>query len=299
MTPIDATTRGPTTAALVQACRWIELHLGDFRLARWMGSSDDAFWASIKAIAELAHAGDFLARAPGAEQRSLGAAWIDLAWDEVEHGATIRNVIAADPRFLPVVLTYVPFHLIGRRSAEVSDAIARQAPRATLGPIEWSLVAPVLEILDVPVPAAATTAAREHSVLTRRPPVDTMAPDAAYILAHECFYASRWGHEPARYADANARDYVHETLAALMERATRAGDADLLAELILAALVTRTDVDARALEVVERAQTPTGNVVPPPRLLTRHQRFVHPTMPRTYHTTLAAIMAWARWELAP
>src|SRR5262245_56014162 len=88
MTAIDATTRGTTTAALLQACRWIELHLGDFRLARWMGSSDDAFWASIKAIAELAHAGDFLVRAPGAELRTLGDAWIALAWDEVDHGST-------------------------------------------------------------------------------------------------------------------------------------------------------------------------------------------------------------------
>lgn len=294
MSPGDDTTRGYAPSRLLpRACRWIEDRLGDFTLARWRGdAADEAFWASLKAIAELAHAGDFLVRTPDATSRVIGRAWLDRAWDQTERGAAIRRVLAADPRFLPVALTVIPFHLAGLRDAATLDVIRAQLPRTTMSALEWTFVVPALDILGIAAPAAGAQRAREHGILARRPPADTLPQDAAYILAHECFYATSWGHTEARL-DAELARYVATALASLVERAIAARDADLLAELILATRTHRLAVDPRALDVVEEAQGPDGNVIPPPRLDTRHRRFVHPTMPRTYHTTLAAIMAWA------
>jgi hypothetical protein len=282
MMPLDATRAH--WQPFVAACRWVEHRLGDFTISR---GSRDAFWASLKAVAELAHAADFLRRMPDAAWHATGDRWLDHAWREVGHGEVIVEVIAKEARFLPVALTFVPFHLAGLRAQRVLDAIAAQLPRAELVPLEWTFVLPALAILELPVPSRPM-----QSVLVRRTPAAELSLDDTYTLAHECFYVARWGHASPSI-DAETAAYVADVLPALVERFRGAGDADVLAELVLASRTCGVAVAAGASEAIAAAQAPEGNVVPPARLVSEHRRFVHATMSRTYHTTLAAIMAWA------
>ena len=270
--------------SLERACGWVDAHLRDFTISR---SSQDAFWASLKAVAELAHAADFLRRMSDAVWHATGDRWLDLAWREVGRGELIAQAIAKDPRLLPVALTFVPFHLAGLRSARAVDTIASQLPAATLAPLEWTFVLPALAILGIPAPARPT-----QSVLARRAPAAELSVDETYTLAHECFYVAHWGHVAPAFDDATAA-YVAAALPALVDRFRAERDADVLAELVLASQTCRVAVAAEASQAIAAAQAPEGNIVPPPRLVTTHRRFVHPTMSRTYHTTLAAIMAWA------
>jgi hypothetical protein len=304
----------------------------DFRLAAIEGGQrGEGFWASLKAVAELAHAADFLMRDARAGVAARGQRWMAHAWREIGEGEVVRTAIAADARFLPAVLAYVPFHLAGRELAEVPrmrDVVDRQLTGAVLRPIEWTFVVPALELLGLggAATAAQRALAKEHSVIGKRPGAD-MVRDDAYILVHECYYAARWGHEVPSYSDVGAEGYVGAILPALVARACADEDADLLAELILASRTTlQHAVAPEAYEIVERAQTAAGNLegrgaveadpaeaagsaglaapaapaAPaalerssgPPIREARFQRLGHPTMSRTYHTTLAAIMAW-------
>jgi hypothetical protein len=334
---------------LARACGWIDRRLeSDFRVARIdAGARDEGFWASLKAVAELAHAADFLMRDARQDVAAQGRRWLAHAWAEVGEGEVIGAALAADPRFLPAVLSLVPFHLAGRERAGLDDIVARQLRAAALQPLEWTFVVPALELLGL-VDAASNqqrAMARQRSVLARPLGAD-MARDDVYILVHECYYASRWGHEVARYDGRAIEGYVGAILAALIRRACAGSDADLLAELILASRTTlQGAVDPQALEIVERAQTAEGNIqdLECPAECggggmneggigkgggtsrggrddevgrtgetgggrdeagrvegstarepgSRFQRLAHPTMSRTYHTTLAAIMAWA------
>lgn len=276
--------------SLLAASRWVDRQVADFALTPWQRrAEDEAFWASLKAIAELVHAGDYLVRGSEAHLRESGSRWIAHGWEQVGRGAIHRELLAT-PRFLPVVLTVVPFHLAGHVDPPTLDVIGAGARAAVLSPLEWTLVVPALDILGVDCPVSARALARERSVLGRAT-VD-LAQDDQYILAHECFYASRWGHAPPTL-DAPTMATLERVLPALVERARSAADADALAELLLASRCMRFEVDPNAFSVLAAACSADGNVVPSTPLHTRHRRFAHPTMSRTYHTTLASIMAWA------
>jgi len=269
---------------LRRACSWIDSRLGDFALAPARSDHDEPFWASLKALAELAHAGDFLHRA----KDPRGARWVNHAWQQVRHGELLHEVLAKDPRLLPVILTMIPFHLTAHHHAGVLAIAREHVPRAELSALEWTFVIPALEILGIAVADDIRARGRARSVRHGESPAADLQDDAAYILAHECFYAARWGH-----ASPLPDEYLASTLPMLVERARANADADLLAEVILASRCSNIRYDPRVFEVLAAAQTPAGNILPPPRLETQHRRFVHPTMSRTYHTTLAAIMAWA------
>lgn len=262
------------------AAGWIDGRLREFVLAPWQrGAQDERFWASLKAVGELAHAGDWLSRTVDPIR---GRRWLDHACREVRDGELLRAVLARDPRFLPAVLVVVPFHLAGRGDPATVDVVRAQLPHATLSDLEWTFVAPALEILGV---------AHDRG---RRGLAAGPGADAAYVLAHECFYATRWGH--GRAADED-RAYAARTLPAMI--ASARSNVDLLAELVLAACCMEVPIDAGTLEMLDAAQASDGSITPPSHVSTRLPRFAHPTMQRTYHTTLAAIMAWAAAMMRP
>jgi hypothetical protein len=275
-------------AELERACAWIDARLEQFRLVR----SREFLLASLKALAELGHAADYLLRSRRPRAIAVGERWIDFAWNELGRGAVVRTIVNADPRYLACAATYVPFHLCGRRDDELGRLIAAQAERATMSDLEWTLMVPLLRLLDL-VPSEAMPAyAARLSVLVNRPPAALMPVDAIYLLTHECPYATSFGRTPPDF-DAATEAYLATTLPALLTRCRDNGDTDALAELVVAWHSVRADcTDAATWQHLHEAQTSDGNLTtqPQPSLVARRP---HPSLGRTYHTTLAAIMAWS------
>src|ERR1051325_51198 len=69
------------SAVLARACAWIDSRLEtSFRLAPFDGDRREGpFWASLRAIAELAHASDVLLRNPRPGAAALGRRWLEHA----------------------------------------------------------------------------------------------------------------------------------------------------------------------------------------------------------------------------
>lgn len=279
----------PSPIAL--ACGWINAHLAAFHVER----KRESLAASIKAVAELAHAADFLLRSADAEQSALGHAWIEQAWAALEQGELLRELVASNPRLLPFGAAFLPFHLCGYRNEALRSTLAAQAQRAHLGPLNWTLVVPVLRLLAIEPSSQMEDQARLCSVLHNQTSAAAMPPDAVYVLLHECLYASAYGRHAPRGSE-QVTAYLRAVLPALVSRFVDLPDSDILAELILVSQVLGLhDVNGRAHQRLVAAQIPDGSVMAiesntaQPTILPRP---VHPGLPRSYHTTLVAIMAW-------
>lgn len=268
------------------ACAWIEANLARFVVA---GADVTARMASIKAIGDLAHAADVLERAGDPR----GTAWLTAATAALAGGERIRELIAASPMYAPAAVTFLPFELAGRGNPALIATLAAQVTRAELPPLAWTMLVPTLELYGIAPTAAMRAAAARTSVLANRTPAARLPEDAVYVLAHECMYATRWGRTRPAWDDATSA-YAARALPELIDRAIAARDADLLAELVLA---THAALDIcvapAAWDMLAAAQAPAGNVEPPATLITMFPRLPHPTLGRTYHTTLVAIMAWS------
>jgi hypothetical protein len=279
-------------SGLARAVSWIDRRLDLVRVDH-KTTPDNAYLASIKAIAELAHAGDTLTRGGDPGRAAIGARWLETAWSELDGGEALAELIRRDPMFALTAVGFLPFALAGRRCAALEAALAEQTPRVEMAALGWALLVPSLEILGVAAPTGAVERARTASVLAGRPAPDRMATDAVYLFAHECLYASRWGRRPAPF-DAELAAYVDAALAQLAGRYAAAGDADVVAELILAGhSLGRVCAAPEIWSALDDTQTGDGNLVAPPLSDIRRARLPHPRLGRTYHTTIAAIMAWS------
>lgn len=259
------------TRGLSLACRWVDARLDQFRLRR----EPEVLLATLKAVAELAHAADYLSRGG---DRARGRRWLAHAWAEIEEGDVIRALVEADARYAPAAIAFLPFHVTGHRCPALYAVLERQVKRLRPSALEWTMTAPALAALGI-------GARPEQTPGAWRPPGHV---DGAYLLAHQCLYDSDWGRRPPRTVDTDAR------IVAELTRAVAAGDADLAAELVLARHAHSGQcVDDDAWALLDAAQSSDGNVVPLPHIDTRVPRARHPTLSRTYHTTLAAIMAWS------
>jgi hypothetical protein len=273
---------------LAHACSWIETQLPLFAL----GAGElGARMAMIKALGDLAHGGDVIERMPDRTYAARGTTWLDFAHGELAGGEHIRQLIAVNPMYAPAAVTFLPFELSGRGNPRLTATLAEQVRRADLPPLAWTMLVPTLELYGITPTTMMRVAARRTSILANETEAAVMPFDAAYVLAHECMYATRWGRAAPEWDD-RTDTYARRVLPALAERATAAGDADLLAEVALAHHAITGD----ALDIwdaLATAQTPAGNVEPPAQLVTMFPRLPHPRLTRTYHTTLVAIMAWA------
>jgi Domain of unknown function (DUF6895) len=275
---------------LDRACGWVDAHLGEFAVDR--AAPAVARMPPVKAVAELAHAAEVLERSEQPGAAATGRRWMDHAWRQIDGGEVIRELIAADARFVPAVITFLPFHLSGRTSARLTATLAAQLAVAPLDPLGCTMTVPAAQILGARPPPALVAGARPLSVLASRTAPAVLPQDAVYVLVHECLYETRWGRRAPGWDDATAA-YVAAALPALIERFTADLDADLLAELALAVHAVSADrVPDPAWAALAGAQVAGGNVEPA-RLVTIFPRLPHPVLTRTYHTTLVAIMAWA------
>ena len=165
-----------------------------------------------------------------------------------------------------------------------------------MGPLNWTLIVPVLRLLEIEPSSEMEEQARLCSVLHNQTSAAAMPPDAVYVLTHECLYASAYGRYAPRCAEP-VTAYLRTVLPALVSRFLDLPDVDILAELLLVSQVLGLkEVDGRVHQRLAAAQTPDGSVLAldsSPTQTSILPRFVHPGLPRSYHTTLVAIMAWA------
>lgn len=275
------------TEPLARACRWVDANLTKFAIV----AEPAAVMPTLKAVTEVFHAGDYLARTEAATWKPIGERWKAFAWQQIRGGGLIRDMLATTPRNLPVVAAFVPFHLAGHVDPTVAPLVTKQLSGQIIAPLIWTIIGPALRILGIPWQATgARVGGKPISMLAWRVAPEIMPQDAVYLLAHECMYATSWGDAPSPL-DVETAEYVAAALPVLAER--HAHDADVVAELIIAMHALYLPCAAPAAwQVLERAQTRAGNVEgPPPHSMFR--RFPHPCLERTYHTTLAAIMAWS------
>ena len=274
---------------LSHACQWIDLHLLDFKV----NPSPAWLFASIKAVTELAHAADFLLRTGEPRWVAVGHRWMEFAWAEIKGGELLRALIKSDARLVPIGIAFLPFHLSGHHSDALNATMEAQVRATQMDPLGWTLTVPALEILGIAADPVMQVQARPLSVLANRTAAALLPQDAVYLLAHECLYASSWGRHAPRYPEETA-DYVAATLPALISNCCDVGDADVLAELVLALHSSSLPcVDLEVWKILQDAQEADGNVVSREQLNTLFPRLVHPVLQRTYHTTLVAIMAWS------
>ena len=161
-------------------------------------------------------------------------------------------------------------------------------------PFAWQLFVPTLLMLGIqPMPSRAEEAWRRGVLANRPAELVTMPADPVYLMTHECFYSSHWGHIRPLYGHLIV-EYVADMLPKLVAYYRAKGHADLLAELILASHTQGLACPpASAWDILVAAQSSDGNIVPPENPGTDYPRLAHSILPRTYHTTIVSIMAWA------
>jgi hypothetical protein len=232
---------------------------------------------SLKAIAELAHAGEILGRRDPAR----GRRWLEHAWSELDRGAVIAELAAAASRNALLATLLPPFSRAGLDSSEAIDAIDRQLGAALFSGVEWAYLCPVLDGLGIEAPASGRRASASASLLATRPDPWTPVLDAAYQLTHEVFYATVWGGAPDRL-DPEAGDYLRRWTPSWIDHRVELGDTDLVAELIMVARIAGVAAPVAAAELVAAAQRADGSIAGP---ADREVAWHHPT--------LVAIMAWS------
>lgn len=277
-------------ATLARASQWVQDHLDEFAIEdRGLG-----LVPSIKALTELFHAGDLLARTNDPELGWMGEWWMDFVWQQIRGGELIERVIAADVRYLPVVTTFMGPHIRGRRNPSLLATVAAQLDGYRMPPVLSAVMKPTLRILDIEAPPELFEEP-SRSVLENRPDPAAMTLDEAYLFTHESFYVTTWGTAPSTLDDTTAA-WIGRTIPVLAER--YASNPDLIGELITAShLLYLPCVSPRLFDIVRAAQRPEGDVVSPEPVedpaTALFKRYRHPRLPRTYHATLVAIMAWS------
>ncbi|HEY0254905.1 MAG TPA: hypothetical protein VGC41_25440 [Kofleriaceae bacterium] len=266
------------------ACAWVEAQLPAFALTP---ASPSAHMAMLKALGDLAHCGELLSRTPGRER--VGTHWLDRACEWLADGERIHELVARNPIYAPAAATALPLILAGRVRGGLVETLRRQVAIAQLPSLAWTMLVPTLELCGISPSAEMISLARKTSVLAQKSDPARIPFDAAYVLAHECMYATKFSREDPPW-DAATTAYACAALVTLEQRARAAADADLWAEL---AIAYRAVTGTRWLDTSFFSQTRAGNVEPPAELTSIFPRLPHPRLSRTYHTTLVAIMAWA------
>ncbi|MGE5184502.1 MAG: DUF6895 family protein [Acidobacteriota bacterium] len=275
--------------ALERACAWLDLHLDRFRVTA--GARE---LPSIKSIAELAHAGEVLARAVDPRLAARGRAWIAHGWAALGAGAAIAARVEATAHDALLATVLPPFVRAGHRCDALLALVRAQIRSSLFSPAEWAYLAPVLRSLDLAVPAAGVAAEATASILATSPAPWTLALPAIYQLAHEVFYATTWGRDPGALPAASAA-YVRRWLPCWLEHYESARDLDVAAELLAAAICAGAATPAASWASLAGAQADDGSLPPP-----AHRRVDwgadHPddeAFARRHHPTLVAVIAWA------
>jgi len=285
---------------VTRARAWLDANAAQFRVP--LDAGPQPFVRGVKMVAERAQLGDLLGFAP----------WIDDGWRELGEGAHLVHAMTLHPGLALMAPAYVPFHRRGHASAAVLDFVRATAARiADFPPPRRFYIAWAAEALELPCETSFEAAVHD-APLGRRPPPHALTTEDAYAITHAVFYATDWGRRSAelpgrRSAELPGRrsaelpaEYLAEVLEAWWPRCARAGNFDLLAELVMAARCVAAPCPReeiwRALVAAQEADgalpEPTGNV-------SRHLGTGSRDRMRAlthYHPTIVALSAGAMWQ---
>ncbi len=276
---------------LARAVSWVETHLSRFSIDR--DASLEWRLASAKAIGELAHTADMLARRED-PLREVGERWLSHAWSALEGVAWILPLLESTPRLALAASLLPVFHQRGWIEPATITRLHAAMLRAPLDGAELLYAVVSFRRLGVSLPPDVENRAARSTVLIQRPPPWRLNLLALYQLTHELFYASEWGAR-APDLDERALHYARRWIPMWIELAAQSSDTDLVAELLCChELLGGADPVESAWAVIARAQAEDGSVTPPPRVVdVRAAAMPDDAFLLRRHTTLVAAMAWS------
>jgi hypothetical protein len=262
-------------AAFARARAWVTAH--DASFARMPDEPPDSL-PFVKRVAELAVIADVLIRVGDPDGRTL----LETCWDRLERGAIIARLAPATP---PVATVYVPFWRHGLRNAELETAVVASASAVDERPVQL-LITCALRACELTAPWDLDALLRD-SWLGSFPGTWQVSSREAYIATHIVLFLAPTELLPAAY-----RTYLRRAIPAWIALFARAGDLDLVAELVMTAHALGDCVDAAEWQFLFAAQEPDGLM--PFRLAWRGQEV--PAEARflaNYHSTLVTLAACA------
>lgn len=255
-----------------RARAWVENALSEFPVI----VDGESVPLAIKRVGELAMVAGTLVDHGDPSARP----WLDLCWRWFDDGAMLARAITAQPAFAAL---YASFHRHALRSAEVEHAIAGALPGAA-DPALRLLLASALAWCGLTAPWDLD-ALLAQSWLAAAPASAPIPARDAYIATHVVLFLA-----PVGRLDAQLLDRIDDALPVWLEQFARAGDLDLVGELIMVAHALGHCVSRRWWDVLAGAQEDDGLV--PFRAAWRGRPVPARTRFRAnYHSTLAALAA--------
>lgn len=270
----SVTTADPRRAIVQNAMRWMASALDRARSARTI--------REVKRLSEFAVVAYVLDR-PHMPALGIPRAFprrtIVACWRALEGGEALRRFVARDPTWGILVTAYIPFCRFDLRNVQL-ERILRHVLATTEFRLEYAiLIAAAQRLLGGVVGGSREMPGRW---LARWTSGSSTIHDV-YMLAHAVYYATDFGRDGNGLAPVHRRA-VARSVPRLLQRFTRSGEYDILAEVALVASFLRMPVAGRVWETLRSAQRTDGSIP-----FSRRRR----RSARDYHSTLAALMAAA------
>ncbi len=262
-------------AAGLLAQTWVERHEHWFARGAGEGACAGPF---VKRTAELAV---IAAQLIDGGYRS-GRPLLERCWERFDKGAELVKLAATSP---VVATIYVAFWRHGLRSPDLEHMLTRDL-YATDDASVRLLSACALQACGLPAPWDLAGLLRD-SWVGGMPPTWQVTPHEAYVATHVALFLAPTGQLPDGY-----RAYLRRAIPVWIALFARAGDLDLVGELIMTAHLLGDCVDPTEWRYLLDAQEPDGLV---PFRLAWRGRAVPPEVRfhGNYHSTLVTVAACA------
>lgn len=278
---------------LKRGIRWLETHIRQFSLG--LAIDDVHRLQLVKPLGELVLLLELLARRPPLRARAREMTlW---AWEELERGAFLLEVLAARPDLIMVATLLASFQAAGFRNRRITRFVEYLHSTG----FAKALQLPNWRMLDLHVALSRLshrTRFPRHLVSRmwsqHYPEPWLIDHDSAYAFTHEVFYVTDFGRSPERYPK-RTREYVGVCLPAWLEIFHRKSDLDLFSELLMVGGCLRLAAPPGAyarirLPFEEHGFLPSphggGSSLLRPGMTRRRRAFL-----MNYHTTLVGLMA--------
>ena len=267
-----------------QELRPVTLDLVESAIAWFVRQRDefvtgDRSMKQVRKLGELGVLADVLLRHGATWDRAswtaTGEQLLHHAWDQLEQGRVLVEMIEAQPEMAINVTVYWLFHRHGLRNPALEHAIAEHAHRIP-NPIAYLAACAMLEIgLTPPWPVDV---AYRWTVVGRNVPPWRLQPIEVYLVTHVAFYNARFGDTQRPF---EGREYLRRWLPVWLRHFQRIGAHDLLAEMVFTwHCIEDVCCSADLWATLVAAQAPDGRIP-----FSRH------SSGDDYHSTLMTITA--------
>jgi hypothetical protein len=214
---------------------------------------------AVRTLGELGVLADQLLRHGPAQNKphwtAAGESMMQLAWDRLDRGEILAELVETQPAMAIGVTVYWLFHLHGHRNERLAQAIARNAHHVPQ-PLAYLAACAMREIGLTP--PWTVEQAYAWSVVGRGVPPWRLSPIEVYLVTHVAFYSSRFGERHQPFA---GRDYLRRWLPVWLRHYEKIGAYDLLAEMIFTWHCVEDECcPQRAWDALVTAQRPDGSI---------------------------------------